>query len=62
MGTMKELYTALQETERLLREYDPVAFEAGRRLVEEAQAIVLADAKARARAITSREDPLPSPL
>jgi hypothetical protein len=59
---MKELYTALQEAERLFREYDPVAFEAGRKLVEEAQALVLADAKARARNILSREHQLPSPL
>jgi hypothetical protein len=62
MGKMKELYTALQETERLLREYDPVAFEAGRRLVESAQAIVLAQADAQARAILSGEHQPPTPL
>lgn len=62
MGNMKELFTALQEAERLLREYDPVGFEAGRRLVESAQAIALADAKARAQAILSRENQLPISL
>jgi len=61
MGKMKELYTALQETERLLREYAPVAFAAGRRLVETAQDIVRAEAKARARAILSRGEPIPAP-
>lgn len=60
MGTMKELYTALQESERLLREYDPLAAEAGQRLVEHAQSVVLAQAQAQVRALLSREHPLPT--
>ncbi len=38
MGAMKELLSSLQEA---MQEYDPVAFEEGRRIVEAAQAAVL---------------------
>ena len=36
MGNMKNLYTAMQELEQALREYDPLSFEEAERLIAEA--------------------------
>ena len=41
MGAMKELLSSLQEAGQAMQEYDPVAFEEGRRIVEAARAAVL---------------------
>jgi len=62
MGKMKELYTAMQEIGRLLRESDPVTFDAVERLVEDAKAIALSSMASRPRGITPREDQLPMRL
>jgi hypothetical protein len=56
MGRMKELYTLLQETEQALREYDPLAFENAKQIVEAAQAMALASLTPRPRSIKPRED------
>ena len=53
---MKELYTLLQETEQALREYDPLAFENAKKIVEAAQAMALASLTPRPRLIKPRED------
>ncbi len=56
MGRMKELYTLLQETEQALQEYEPLAFENAKHIIEAAQAIAFASLKPRPRSIQPRED------
>ena len=56
MARMKELYTLLQETEQALREYDPLAFENAKQIIEAAQAMALASLTPRSRSIRPQED------
>ena len=62
MGKMKELHTALQELGQLLRESDPVTFDAAQKFLDDAQAIVLSSMASRPRGLKPREDQLPMPL
>jgi len=56
MGRMKELYTAIQEAGEALQEYDPVAFENAKQIIEAAQATALASMSPRPPSIKPRED------
>jgi hypothetical protein len=59
MGKMKELYTLLHETEEALREYDPLAFDNAKQIIEAAQAIALTAMTPHLRSIKPREDQTP---
>ena len=39
MGAMKRLFSSLQEVGQAMQEYDPLAFESARQIIEDAQAI-----------------------
>lgn len=56
MGKMKELYTLLQETEEALREYDPLAFDYAKQIIDAAQAIARTAMTPHLRSIKPRED------
>jgi len=56
MGKIKELYTLLQETDQALQEYDPLAYENAKQIVEAAQAITLASLTPRPRLIRPKEN------
>lgn len=43
MGKLAEILSSLQEAGQAMQEYDPVAFEEGRRIVDAAQETVLDD-------------------
>ena len=61
MGKMKDLYTLLRETEQALQEYDPLAFENAKRIIEAAQAMTLASLQ-RPRETRPRQDQTPPAL